>query len=131
MYFRWYEIELKNYIVLLGFLGGSLVKNLPTNAGDRRHWFSLWIWKIPWKRKWQPISVFSPGKSHGQRSLVAAVHGIAKSLTWLSDWAWAHVINNCAISFIVFVDEKQPKKEKNFVWVILRIIIWEQHFRKL
>ena len=23
----------------------------------------------PWKRKWQPIAVFLPGKCHGQRSL--------------------------------------------------------------
>jgi len=26
--------------------------------------------KISWKRSWQPIPVFLPGKSHGQRSLV-------------------------------------------------------------
>ena len=25
---------------------------------------------IPWRRKWQPISIFSPRKSHGERSLV-------------------------------------------------------------
>ena len=25
--------------------------------------------KIPWRRKWQPTSVFLPGKSHRQRSL--------------------------------------------------------------
>ena len=24
---------------------------------------------MPWSRKWQPASVFLPGKSHGQRSL--------------------------------------------------------------
>ena len=24
---------------------------------------------MPWRRKWQPTSVFLPGKSHGQRSL--------------------------------------------------------------
>ena len=30
----------------------------------------LCIRKILWKRKWQPTSVFLPGKSHGQRSLV-------------------------------------------------------------
>ncbi|KAB0379908.1 hypothetical protein FD755_007692, partial [Muntiacus reevesi] len=32
--------------------------------------FDPWIEKIPWKRKWQPTPVFSPGKFHGQRSLV-------------------------------------------------------------
>ena len=37
----------------------------------RRHGFDSWVWKIPWKRKWQPTPVFLPGKSHGWRSLVA------------------------------------------------------------
>ena len=32
--------------------------------------FDPWVEKIPWRRNWQPISVFLPGKSHGQRSLV-------------------------------------------------------------
>jgi len=29
----------------------------------------LWARKISWRRKWQPTSVFLPGKSYGQRSL--------------------------------------------------------------
>ena len=39
----------------------------------RRHWrcgFCSWVRKIPWRRKRQPIPVFSPGESHEQRSLV-------------------------------------------------------------
>ena len=36
----------------------------------RRHMFDFWVWKIPCSRKWQPIPVFLPGNSHGQRSLV-------------------------------------------------------------
>ena len=36
----------------------------------RRCRFSPWVRKIPWRRKWQPISVFLPGKLHGERSLV-------------------------------------------------------------
>ena len=35
----------------------------------RRRGFDPWIGKIPWRRKWQPAPVFSPGKSLGQRSL--------------------------------------------------------------
>ena len=31
--------------------------------------FDAWSGKISWRRKWQPTSVFLPGKSHGQRSL--------------------------------------------------------------
>ena len=29
-----------------------------------------WVTKIPWRRKWQLISVFLPRESHKQRSLV-------------------------------------------------------------
>ena len=32
--------------------------------------FDLWVRKIPWRRNWQPTSVFLPRKFHGQRSLV-------------------------------------------------------------
>ena len=36
----------------------------------KRHPFSLWVGKIPWRRKWQPTPVFLPRKVHGLRSLV-------------------------------------------------------------
>ena len=36
----------------------------------RRPVFDPWVRKIPWRREWQPIPVFLPRKSHGQRSLV-------------------------------------------------------------
>ena len=40
-----------------------VVKNPPTNAGDiMRHGFNPWVGKIPWRREWQPIPVFFPGK---------------------------------------------------------------------
>ena len=32
--------------------------------------FSPWIGKNPWRRAGEPTSVFLPGESHGQRSLV-------------------------------------------------------------
>ena len=34
----------------------------------RRHVLDPWVRKIPCKKKWQPIPVFLPGKSHGERS---------------------------------------------------------------
>ena len=43
---------------LLGFPGGSVVKNLPANM------------KIHWRRKWQLTPIFLPEESHGQRNLV-------------------------------------------------------------
>ena len=36
----------------------------------RRCGFDPWVRKIPWRRKGQPTSVFLPGASHWQRSLV-------------------------------------------------------------
>ena len=35
----------------------------------KRPSLSPWVGKIPWRKKWQPTSVFLPGESHGQRSL--------------------------------------------------------------
>ena len=36
---------------------------------QKRHRFNPWVWKMPWRRKWQPTPVFLPGESHRQRSL--------------------------------------------------------------
>ena len=38
--------------------------------------------------QWHPTPVLLPGKSHGRRSLVPAVHGVAKSWTRLSDFTF-------------------------------------------
>ena len=56
-----------------GTLQGFPVGKEPTCQSRRhnRHRFNPWVGKIPWRRKWQPTPVFLPGKSHGQRSLVA------------------------------------------------------------
>ena len=40
------------------------------------------------RRQWHPTPVLLPGKSHGQRSLVGAVHEVAKSWTQLSDFTF-------------------------------------------
>ena len=48
--------------LVFGFPGGSVVKNLPGSAAD--------MGSIPGlgRKKWQPIPVFLPEKTHGQRS---------------------------------------------------------------
>ena len=50
------------------FPGGSEVKASARNAGDLGS--IPGSGRFPWRRKWQPIPVFLPGESHGQRSLV-------------------------------------------------------------
>ena len=48
--------------------------------------FNSWVGKIPWRRKWQPTPVFSPGESHGQSSLAGCSPWGSKSQTRLSDY---------------------------------------------
>ena len=52
------------------------------------HSFYGWVIFYYQRRQWHPTPVLLPGKSHGQRSLVAAVHGVSKSWTRLSDFTF-------------------------------------------
>ena len=66
-----------------GFLGGTVIKNLPANVGDARDW----VRKILWRRKWQPTSVFLPGESQGQWYLVGCqLWGRIESDTTEATW---------------------------------------------
>ena len=47
-----------------------MVKSPPAYAGDARAAGLIpGSRKSPWRRKWQPTSLFLSGKSHGQRTL--------------------------------------------------------------
>ena len=50
-----------------GFPGGSDDKESACTVGDSG--LISGLGKIPWGREWQPMLVFLPGQSHGQRSL--------------------------------------------------------------
>ena len=65
-----------------GFPGASVVKNLPAKQKTSVRPTG---WKIPWRRKWQPIPVLLSGKSHAQRSLTGYSPQAHKSETQLSD----------------------------------------------
>ena len=59
------------WVAAWAFPGGSVVKESVCQCNRLgRCRFDPWVGKIPWSRKWQPLPVFLPGKSHGQRSLV-------------------------------------------------------------
>ena len=47
----------------------SLVAQMVVGLQRGRPGFHPWVRKVPWRRAWQPTSVFLPGKSHGWRSL--------------------------------------------------------------
>ena len=53
----------------------------------RRHGFSPWVRKIPWRREWQPNPIFLPREFHGQRSLSQRVRQ-GERLTLSPNWEW-------------------------------------------
>ena len=84
--FRSSEVQLLSILTIRKAMDFRLIDHLsPCNQSPRwhsgkehacqcrrckRHKFDPWIRKIPWRRKWQPIPVLLPRKSHGQRGLV-------------------------------------------------------------
>ena len=63
-----------SFIILWASLVAQTIKNLPA---VQETGFDSWVGKIPWRRKWQPVPIFLPGKSHGQRILAG-----------YSPWGW-------------------------------------------
>ena len=61
----------------------------------KRCGFDPWVSKIPWKRKWHPTVVLSPGKFHGQRSLVGYTPRDLKELDTIE-----YIPENLAFAFI-------------------------------
>ena len=66
------------------FLVAQAVKNPPTMREIQVR--SLGWEDLPWRRAWQPTSVFLPGESHGQRSLVGYNPWGRRVKTRLSDF---------------------------------------------
>ena len=68
--------------MLMGFPGGSVVKNLPTM---REIWVLSLDWEDTLEKKMATSPVFLPEKSHGQRSLIGYNPWGRKSPTQLSN----------------------------------------------
>ena len=62
----------------MDFPCGSVVKNLPANAGDVSLISALG--RSPGEGKKQPIPIFLPGKLVDRRGWQATVHGVTKEL---------------------------------------------------
>ena len=66
-------------LIFMGFPDSSEGKEWRVRLQRGRPGFDDWVWKIPWRKKWQSTPVFLPGESHGQRSLTGYVHRIARA----------------------------------------------------
>ena len=69
---------------VLDFPGGSDGKASCLQCG--RPGFNPWVWKISWRKKWQPTPVFLPENPMDGGAWGATIHGVAKSQTRLSFW---------------------------------------------
>ena len=57
---------------MMGFPGGASGEETPYHCSRHKTCeFNPWVGKIPWRRARQPIPVFLPEESCGQRSLAA------------------------------------------------------------
>ena len=72
-----------------------MVRNPPANAEEKRHWFTSWVGKIPWRRNWQPIPVFLPGKFLDRGAWRAMVCRVAKSWTRLKQLSTQGMLISC------------------------------------
>ena len=66
------------------FPGGSEVKASTYNAGDRGSISGSG--RFPWRREWQPTTVFLPGESHGWRSLVGYISPWGCKESNITEW---------------------------------------------
>ena len=80
-----------------------------------RSGFHPWVGKIPWRRARQPTPVFLPGESHGQRNLVAAIHRVAESQTWLQ-WLRTHAYIAFRAYLVAQVVKNLPAMQEALVW---------------
>ena len=71
---------------VFGFSGGSVVKNLPANVGDKGS--VLWSGRYPGVGNSNTLQ-YSCLETYGQRILAGCSPWVAESWTWLRDWARA------------------------------------------
>ena len=81
------------------FPGGSVVKNLPVNVGDLN--LIPGLGRSPGEGNGNPLQFSCLENSMDRGAWKAAVHGVAKSWTQLSDWAHIHtcIRDSCLRSY--------------------------------
>ena len=75
----------------MGFPGGSVIKNLPANAGDASDMGSVSASrKSTGRGNGNPLQYSCLENFMERGAWQVTAHGVAKSQTWLSDWAHTH-----------------------------------------
>ena len=94
----------------LGFPGGTSGKESTCQCRrQKRCRFDPWVRRIPRRRAWQTTPVFSPIKSHEQRTPAGC--RVTKSQTWLSGWEHKHELKLDRKSLYNFKNKCKKKKK--------------------
>ena len=89
---EWYHLH------IWGFPGSTSGKEPACQCRRSKRWsFNHRVMKMPWRRAWQPTSLFLPGEPHWQRSLVCYC-SYDCSQTWLK---WLSMEAHICISEVV------------------------------
>ena len=104
--------NIKVSVAIEDFLGGASGKC----RRCKRHRFGPWVWKIPWRRIWQPTPVFLLGEFHGERNLaVYSPRGCTESDTTEMTNQWQQRIikgltSLCIIGSRIEVSHREKNK---------------------
>ena len=75
-----------------------------------------WVKNIPWRREWQPVPVFLPGKFHGQKSLAGCSLWGCKELDMTEQLYTQAIRTKEAIHLIFGIWEFAQSMKKLWVW---------------
>ena len=77
------------------------------------HWLWSLVWEDHWNKKWQPTPVLSPGKFHGQSSLVGYSSWGPKDLD-MTEWLSMHKHDTgTTLTFILWLRKSMIRKGKS------------------
>ena len=82
--------------------------------------FDPWVEKIPWSRKWQPLPVFLPRKSHWQRSLAGYSpwdHRVRY------DWACMHAVRTTRETDLWVPPGCRWRRTEPWTWE--KVLVWQ------
>jgi len=83
------------YSILQGFPGGTVVKNLPSSAGDKREAGSIpWLGRYSGKRNGNPFQYSCMENLMDRGAYCAIVHGVVKSQTLLITHTQTHTLTS-------------------------------------
>ena len=105
----------------MGFPGGAVVKNLPTNAGDTRYVGLIPGWGLSFGiGNGNPLQYYCLENPMDRGALRVTVQEVEKSWTWLS--GWAHIMGNIMSFHLCQCNGEQ--KETCFFFKPLRLTVF-------